>query len=396
MSAKWQKVSAERAKLHPLYGVRGWLMVLAIGMPFGFVIELARANQFASTGNLWGLFDFLSTDDPKAKWLSHILMYDLIAVIGFYWTLLGKYTQFRELNIFFLIARFPVYFMITALNRFPGGGVLVVESLFLGLPASLVWGAYYLKSKRVRVTFENSIHSSDVSSVSVKGESLRDQGPSSSATAISTANIDVRTLVGVSRPSAVLGLPGQTIPSDRSWERALAEFDGPSRRAGLWARVFALSDGDEARAKANYLRTRAVELHNEQGGRSDVASDHHEATYAENHSPVRSKWKDQATPLPVSETSGSESVRSRIESFVASISEKQSVSLNDYERLYKEIGASYRFLNPGRRDQAVKIKFGAKAIIVATHAEGLKWLHGEFVTGVIDPSVREFEDRDIV
>ena len=47
------------------------------------------------------------------------------------------------------------------------------------------------------------------------------------------------------------------------WAKALAEFEGDKRRPGLWARVFSDAQGDEAVAKANYLKHRAEELSDE-------------------------------------------------------------------------------------------------------------------------------------
>ena len=49
-------------------------------------------------------------------------------------------------------------------------------------------------------------------------------------------------------------------PHEQFWAEALAEFEGAARRPGLWARSFALSNGDEAVAKATYLHQRANEL----------------------------------------------------------------------------------------------------------------------------------------
>lgn len=49
--------------------------------------------------------------------------------------------------------------------------------------------------------------------------------------------------------------------SEEIWSRAKAEFDGPNRRAGPWARAYAESNGDEAKAQASYLRQRASEMH---------------------------------------------------------------------------------------------------------------------------------------
>ncbi|MFZ2387027.1 MAG: DUF805 domain-containing protein [Polaromonas sp.] len=50
------------------------------------------------------------------------------------------------------------------------------------------------------------------------------------------------------------------VPPEHIWSAAISEFDGPSRRLGLWARAFAEAQGNEPTAKANYLRYRANEL----------------------------------------------------------------------------------------------------------------------------------------
>jgi len=49
-------------------------------------------------------------------------------------------------------------------------------------------------------------------------------------------------------------------PTEACWSVAFSEFESPARRTGLWAKSFAESDGNEAVAKAAYLRTRASEL----------------------------------------------------------------------------------------------------------------------------------------
>lgn len=51
--------------------------------------------------------------------------------------------------------------------------------------------------------------------------------------------------------------------TEEFWAAALSEFEGPSRRPGLWARAFADAQGNEAVAKATYLRDRASELAHE-------------------------------------------------------------------------------------------------------------------------------------
>lgn len=44
------------------------------------------------------------------------------------------------------------------------------------------------------------------------------------------------------------------------WAQALDEFEGTSRRPGLWAKSFADAQGDDALTKANYLKQRTTEL----------------------------------------------------------------------------------------------------------------------------------------
>jgi hypothetical protein len=50
-------------------------------------------------------------------------------------------------------------------------------------------------------------------------------------------------------------------PSDDCWSEALVEFEGSARRLGVWAKAFAEAHGNEAVAKAEYLRIRSQELH---------------------------------------------------------------------------------------------------------------------------------------
>lgn len=64
-------------------------------------------------------------------------------------------------------------------------------------------------------------------------------------------------------PKETPRLPPST-PDERYWAAAIAEFDSAARRAGLWARVFSEAQGDEALAKANYLKARTAELRDEQ------------------------------------------------------------------------------------------------------------------------------------
>lgn len=48
------------------------------------------------------------------------------------------------------------------------------------------------------------------------------------------------------------------------WAKAMQEVEGSARRAGLWARVFSMSEGDENKAKAAYIGQRVLEMQAEQ------------------------------------------------------------------------------------------------------------------------------------
>jgi hypothetical protein len=49
-------------------------------------------------------------------------------------------------------------------------------------------------------------------------------------------------------------------PEERCWAQALQEFDGDSRKSGLWAKAYSDANGDEQHAKATYLKVRAEQL----------------------------------------------------------------------------------------------------------------------------------------
>ncbi len=52
--------------------------------------------------------------------------------------------------------------------------------------------------------------------------------------------------------------------NDSAWEVASNELNSVNRREGLWAKCFAQADGDENKAKANYLKERVEQLRSEE------------------------------------------------------------------------------------------------------------------------------------
>lgn len=64
-------------------------------------------------------------------------------------------------------------------------------------------------------------------------------------------------------PKAEMKLGEESVPSDEAfYEQAFNELESESKKAGLWAKVFAEAQGNESLAKANYLRIRAEQLVN--------------------------------------------------------------------------------------------------------------------------------------
>jgi hypothetical protein len=53
--------------------------------------------------------------------------------------------------------------------------------------------------------------------------------------------------------------PPDAIAEERYWEIAMTEMEVGPRKAGIWAKSFAESDGDETKAKVAYLRTRVAQ-----------------------------------------------------------------------------------------------------------------------------------------
>lgn len=85
-----------------------------------------------------------------------------------------------------------------------------------------------------------------------------------SATAPHSAAVPAPAASTRSYPPATIATNAVTSPtttgSDDLWAAALKEFEGPQRSAGMWARCFTSSGGNENAAKAAYLEERVAQL----------------------------------------------------------------------------------------------------------------------------------------
>ena len=115
--------------------------------------------------------------------------------------------------------------------------VKVVPTLLASLIAAGIWTAYLNRSKRVRNTY------GEVSSALKKNEQT-------------TTN----ELPAISNLAITSGRAQSARTQKQLWADALTEFESASRRPGLWAKYFAEASGNDAMAKANYLRFRVEEL----------------------------------------------------------------------------------------------------------------------------------------
>lgn len=124
------------------------------------------------------------------------------------------------------------------------------------LVAAIIWILYFKLSKRVKNTY-------------ITGPTLLGRSDAQTATDLHTTT--PRNEGGVKSPSVAvtsqassINAGPDTVPDaygrtggvdpDRAFALALAEFEGPHRNQGRWARLFAHFEGSEAPAKAAYLR----------------------------------------------------------------------------------------------------------------------------------------------
>ena len=61
-------------------------------------------------------------------------------------------------------------------------------------------------------------------------------------------------------PNIVDELAVQTEIEASSWNQAINEFEGETRNRGLYAKLFAETQGDESKVKARYIEIRAKEI----------------------------------------------------------------------------------------------------------------------------------------
>ena len=151
---EWVQLNVEQARMHPLYGVRGWFLFLliSVGIGIGF-------SSFLT------VIVFALVDVSDERWLLALVVIGVLANLLLVW----------------LALRPSRYFRICA--------VVLLGSAFLsGAFLPVFWAIYVIRSRRVRVTTERKVRRDDpflqqIVVPSESGNPLRDVGRTSNATA---------------------------------------------------------------------------------------------------------------------------------------------------------------------------------------------------------------------
>ena len=278
----WKRISAEEAKKHPLYGVRGWLVFFAFSTLIGFAKDLTDVNEVALKAGV-SLGTLLSVDMPEASFVKLVLWIHGLIVVPIYGLLFSKHPSFRPASIYLLLGFWPAVALAGFLNPFPALGELLVFSFILWAVSCAVWVTYLQKSKRVRVTFEHSVKAgldnvagtshlpSDPRPAVTREPALERQfsddsserrmqaTPAGTSKAMSPTQPTANPIAPVSIPAE---LSQNTIEAheERFYEQIAQELDTNTVDKGLWTKAYAQAGGDDQQTRVLYIKARLVRL----------------------------------------------------------------------------------------------------------------------------------------
>lgn len=269
MSRIWKKIPLSEAQTHPLYGIKNWLAVFAFGVLLGGLRELGSLNGEAHKAGLT-ITELLAIDHPAISFAKLSLWINVGIVSVIYWALLTKNLKFRLIASSLLLASWPMGALLGVAYPFEGLGEALGLSLFPWAISCGVWVTYLNRSKRVRVTFENEVlveSSEDLiiqaSQPSAKSARFEHQNTHVSASLRQQVSQMPTVAPRSNQNSTTADASPRADLEETMWATALQEVEGSARKQGLWAKSFAECNGDEAAAKAAYLRERVSRLKEE-------------------------------------------------------------------------------------------------------------------------------------
>lgn len=268
MTKQWKKIPLKDAQAHPLYGIKGWLLLFVIGSVFGALASIGQINSAALKEGLT-LSQLLSIDTSLVSWIKFSLFVDVLTAAIVMVMAFTKYPNFRPIVSLIMLLGFPITAAIGFSMNLPSEfGNDIAKGVFRWLAMCAVWVTYVQKSERVRVTFEHAIpedapslkiHTPMYSPNPTTNHSTSEPMPHPPEIKPQSPTIQEGKLL--ERPfSTTHTVVNQSTTEEDHWAVAMSELDGDSRRPGIWARAYAESDGDETKAKVAYLKSRVQQL----------------------------------------------------------------------------------------------------------------------------------------
>ena len=150
---KWVEITKEAAIRQGLYGIRGWLLTLALYLLIVFCLTLYL--QLSIFSQLYTPSDLMRNADAQA--LRLVIFIDLLLAAVVLFILFTKYNSFRLLASWL----FSLKIFVNLINAF----IITVKDenliIFIYNAQQIVvitlWLIYINKSERVRLTFEHKI-----------------------------------------------------------------------------------------------------------------------------------------------------------------------------------------------------------------------------------------------
>ncbi len=272
MSAQWRPISPIEATIHPLYGVKGWLLVFTIGNFLGPLLTLGQVNSIAFQNDI-SLRQLLGLDAPEIVFLKVAMLMELVLAAVVLFFLFTKNTLFRLVAIFGRLAFWPLLGLVALSQGISETGNSLAMSFFPWAVSCAVWVTYLQRSRRVRVTFEHCVREDEarnlakpasapspyVRSITVPVAATTFEEHSISDVARSTASIVPQQSLS-SQPSPSTIFAGIPIDEDSIYATVAEELESGKTDKGLWTRLFAECDGDEKQTRVAYIKRRVEKL----------------------------------------------------------------------------------------------------------------------------------------
>jgi hypothetical protein len=248
MSRMWIPVSPVHARAHPLYGRGGWLTLFMLTVLIGLV----------ASGGFWAIILAARTAaDSLIQFLGVYAAVSAFAGLVILALFILKNPNFRIAAISLMLVPWPalaaIYYNTLPESFILGGSVMWLVSV-------AIWATYLQRSRRVRVTFEHCIAAE---AAQARSEPRYYTHASNEEAGAAGARLPAGALAqrfDALNSQRLEDATADADPNERCWAQALAEYESDRRKPGLWARAYAEGQGDEAAAKAHYLKLRAEQL----------------------------------------------------------------------------------------------------------------------------------------